>query len=145
MGEKPFRTKQVSEWLWTHAAGSFEDMTSLGKGLRGPSWRSRFPSSHRSGGGPDSKDGTVKCAFQIDGDAHRVVEGVLIPTTKRLTACISSQVGCSLACKFCATGKLKLLKNLTAGEMFDQVQMLNTLAHEQYDKGLVQHRLHGHG
>ena len=83
-----------------------------------------------------SKDGTVKCAFQIDGDAHRVVEGVLIPTTKRLTACISSQVGCSLACKFCATGRLKLLKNLTAGEMYDQVEMLNVLANQQHGKSL---------
>ncbi|MEC8361005.1 MAG: 23S rRNA (adenine(2503)-C(2))-methyltransferase RlmN, partial [Bacteroidota bacterium] len=136
MGEKPFRTKQVSEWLWTHAAGSFEEMTSLGKGLRSKLEESFTLSRIDQVEAQHSKDGTVKCAFQIDGDAHRVVEGVLIPTTKRLTACISSQVGCSLACKFCATGRLKLLKNLTAGEMYDQVQMLNTLAHQQYDKGL---------
>ncbi len=136
MGEKPFRTKQVSEWLWTHAAGSFEEMTSLGKGLRSKLEESFTLRRIDQVEAQHSKDGTVKCAFQIDGDAHRVVEGVLIPTTKRLTACISSQVGCSLACKFCATGRLKLLKNLTAGEMYDQVQMLNTLAHQQYDKGL---------
>ena len=136
LGEKPFRAKQVSEWLWTHAAGSFEEMTSLGKGLR-----EKLDASFSLGRidqveAQQSRDGTVKCAFQIDGDAHRVVEGVLIPTTKRLTACISSQVGCSLACKFCATGKLKLLKNLTAGEMFDQVQMLNAMAHDRHGKGL---------
>lgn len=136
MGEKPFRSKQVEEWLWTHAAGSFEDMTSLGKGLRAKLEASFSLSRIDQVEAQHSKDGTVKCAFQIDGDAHRVVEGVLIPTTKRLTACISSQVGCSLACKFCATGRLKLLKNLTAGDMFDQVQMLNVLAHQQYDKGL---------
>ena len=136
MGEKPFRSKQVEEWLWTHAAGSFEDMTSLGKGLRAKLEASFSLARIDQVEAQHSKDGTVKCAFQIDGDAHRVVEGVLIPTTKRLTACISSQVGCSLACKFCATGRLKLLKNLTAGDMFDQVQMLNVLAHQQYDKGL---------
>ena len=136
MGEKPFRTKQVSEWLWTHAAGSFEDMTSLGKDLRAKLAKSFTLKRIDQIEAQHSKDGTVKCAFQIDGDSHRVVEGVLIPTTKRLTACISSQVGCSLACKFCATGRLKLLKNLTAGEMYDQVEMLNTLAHQQHGKGL---------
>ena len=136
MGEKAFRSKQVEEWLWTHAAGSFQDMTSLGKGLRSKLEQTFTLTRIDQIEAQHSKDGTVKCAFQIDGDAHRVVEGVLIPTTKRLTACISSQVGCSLACKFCATGRLKLLKNLTAGDMFDQVQMLNVLAHQQHDKGL---------
>jgi len=136
LGEKPFRTKQVSEWLWTHAAGSFEEMTSLGKGLRSKLSESFSLSRIELAEAQYSKDGTVKCAFQIDGDDQRVVEGVLIPTKKRVTACISSQVGCGLACKFCATGRLKLLKNLTAGEMYDQVQMLNALAHKQHDKGL---------
>ena len=93
MGEKPFRTKQVSEWLWTHAAGSFDDMTSLGKGLRAKLAESFSLRRIDQVEAQHSKDGTVKCAFQIDGDAHRVVEGVLIPTSKRLTACISSQVG----------------------------------------------------
>jgi 23S rRNA (adenine2503-C2)-methyltransferase len=136
MGEMPFRAKQVSEWLWTHAAGSFDDMTSLGKGLRAKLAEAFTLSRIAQVEAQQSSDGTVKCAFQVDGDAHRVVEGVLIPTTKRLTACISSQVGCSLACKFCATGRLKLLKNLTAGEMYDQVQMLDTLARAHHGKGL---------
>ena len=136
MGEKPFRAKQVSEWLWTHAAGSFDDMTSLGRGLRAKLAEAFSLSRIVQVEAQQSSDGTVKCVFQVDGDAHRVVEGVLIPTTKRLTACISSQVGCSLACKFCATGRLKLLKNLTAGEMYDQVQMLDTLARAQHGKGL---------
>ena len=82
MGEKPFRTKQVSEWLWTHAAGSFEEMTSLGKGLRSKLQESFTLSRIDQVEAQHSKDGTVKYAFQIDGDAHRVVEGVLIPTTK---------------------------------------------------------------
>ena len=136
LGEQPFRAKQVSEWLWTHGAGSFDGMTSLGKDLREKLKDSFALERIHQVEAQRSKDGTVKCAYQIDGDEHRVVEGVLIPTPKRLTACISSQVGCSLACKFCATGRLKLLKNLTAGDMFDQVQMLNVLAHEQQGKGL---------
>ena len=83
MGEKPFRTKQVTEWLWTHGAGSFDDMTSLGKGLRAKLAESFSLSRIDQVEAQHSKDGTVKCAFQIDGDAHRVVEGVLIPTTRQ--------------------------------------------------------------
>jgi 23S rRNA (adenine2503-C2)-methyltransferase len=81
-----------------------------------------------------SRDGTVKCAFKVDtiksGDLN-IIEGVLIPTKSRTTACISSQVGCSLACDFCATGRLKLMKNLTAAEMYDQVEMIATIARER--------------
>jgi len=81
-----------------------------------------------------SKDKTIKCAFEVD--AKSVIEGVLIPTKKRTTACISSQVGCSLACEFCATGRLKLLRNLTAGEIFDQVFYLKNEANNRYQKSL---------
>ena len=82
-----------------------------------------------------STDKTIKCAF--DTTDKRVIEGVLIPTSKRITACISSQVGCSLACKFCATGKLKLMRNLTAGEMVDQVVYLRDQAISRYDTQLT--------
>jgi 23S rRNA (adenine2503-C2)-methyltransferase len=81
-----------------------------------------------------SKDKTIKCAFEVD--KNSVVEGVLIPTKKRMTACISSQVGCSLACTFCATGRLKLLRNLSAGEIYDQVFHLKNEANAQYQKSL---------
>ena len=81
-----------------------------------------------------SKDKTIKCAFEVD--KNSVVEGVLIPTKKRMTACISSQVGCSLACTFCATGRLKLLRNLSAGEIYDQVYHLKNEANAQYQKTL---------
>ncbi len=135
-GEKPFRAKQISEWLWSHGAGRFEDMSNLSKSLRTTLEDSFSLERVSLTESQKSTDGTVKCAFAIDGNEARVVEGVLIPTTKRLTACISSQVGCSLACKFCATGKLKLLKNLTAGEMYDQVEMLNALALENHGKPL---------
>ena len=93
LGEQPFRAKQVSEWLWTHGAGSFDGMTSLGKDLREKLKDSFALERIHQVEAQRSKDGTVKCAYQIDGDEHRVVEGVLIPTTKRLTACISSQEG----------------------------------------------------
>jgi 23S rRNA (adenine2503-C2)-methyltransferase len=77
-----------------------------------------------------SSDKTIKCGFKtIDG---QIIEGVLIPTSKRMTACISSQAGCSLSCAFCATGKLKLMKNLSAGEIVDQVVELNELATSNY-------------
>jgi len=82
-----------------------------------------------------SKDKTIKCAFTIE--EGKVVEGVLIPTKSRTTACISSQVGCSLSCTFCATGRLKLLRNLSAGEIVDQVVYLKNQAEERYGQNLT--------
>jgi len=82
-----------------------------------------------------STDGTVKCAFKT-WDGH-VVEGVLIPTPTRLTACISSQIGCSLTCSFCATGKLKRIRNLDAAEIVDQVTLIDDLALKYHKKGLT--------
>ena len=87
-----------------------------------------------------SKDGTVKCAFEVEKKKPTdlsVVEGVLIPTRKRMTACISSQVGCSLACKFCATGRLKLMKNLSAAEMYDQVENIASIARKEFYTNLT--------
>ena len=81
-----------------------------------------------------SADRTIKSAFKLFDDNN--VEGVLIPTKSRMTACISSQVGCSLSCKFCATGKLDRLRNLNADEMYDQVFMLNELAQKNYQQKL---------
>ena len=82
-----------------------------------------------------SSDKTIKCAFSVG--EGKVVEGVLIPTTSRTTACISSQVGCSLACTFCATGKLKLMRNLTAGEIVDQVVYLKNQSENRYNTPLT--------
>ena len=77
-----------------------------------------------------SSDRTIKSAFKLyDGS---VVEGVLIPTTNRMTACVSSQIGCSLTCKFCATGKLKLLRNLDPGEIYDQVVAIKRQSEKHY-------------
>jgi 23S rRNA (adenine2503-C2)-methyltransferase len=118
-GEPAFRARQVHEWIWAKRARSFEAMSNLPKGLR------QILEDHfeiRSITIADkqiSRDGTIKYAFRLH--EGQVVEGVLIPTENRTTACISSQVGCSLTCKFCATGRLKLLKNLEPYEIYDQV------------------------
>ena len=133
-GEKPFRAKQVYEWLWTKSVTNFDAMTSLGKDLRTKLSEWFILNAAVSADEQISSDRTIKTAFHVEND--RVVEGVLIPTTSRMTACISSQVGCSLACKFCATGKLKLMKNLQAGEIYDQVVYLARAAEERYNTPL---------
>jgi 23S rRNA (adenine2503-C2)-methyltransferase len=134
LGEPAFRSRQIESWIWDKGAYSFEQMTNLGDGLREKLNENFALSRVEIGETQVSRDGTVKCSFEIA--ANQVVEGVLIPTSKRMTACISSQVGCSLACAFCATGRLKLLKNLTGGEIVDQVRRLAELAQEHHGKGL---------
>lgn len=118
-GEKPFRAKQVYEWLWNKSAKNFEQMTNLSVGLR-ELLNEHFTINHiKVDHMQRSADGTIKNAVTLfDG---MVVESVLIPTEKRITACVSSQVGCSLACKFCATARLKRQRNLSADEIYDQV------------------------
>jgi 23S rRNA (adenine2503-C2)-methyltransferase len=130
IGEKAFRAKQIYEWLWKKNAASFEEMTNLSKDLR-TLLEANFIIDHIVLDDQQiSSDKTIKCAFSVG--PGKVVEGVLIPTSSRMTACISSQVGCSLACKFCATGRLKLMKNLSAGEIVDQVVYLRNQAEERY-------------
>ena len=129
-----FRAKQVWEWLWKKRATSFEEITSLAKNTRNL-FNDKFIINpikiHRA---ERSQDGTIKYSFQLyDG---LLVEGVLIPSRKRVTACVSSQVGCSLACKFCATGTLNLKRNITASEIYDQVFILNEEAISNFGKPL---------
>lgn len=129
-----FRAKQIMDWLWKKNVGSFEEMKNIGKNLQ-EFLNSNFIIDKVSLKDQQiSKDKTIKCAFEVD--KNSIVEGVLIPTKKRMTACISSQVGCSLACTFCATGRLKLLRNLSAGEIYDQVFHLKNEANSQYQKSL---------
>lgn len=135
MGEKKFRANQVYEWLWKKNAGSFEEMTNLSVTLRESLENDFYIDRITLDEEQVSSDKTIKCAFDVG--EGKVVEGVLIPTTNRMTACISSQVGCSLGCTFCATGQLKLLKNLSAGEIYDQVVYLKKLAEERYGKNLT--------
>ncbi len=135
LGEPSFRAKQLEEWLWTRAAGSFEEMSNLPRSFREALAERYTLERIRLVEKQVSVDRTIKCAFEVA--PGRVVEGVLIPTTERMTACISSQVGCSLACAFCATGRLKMLQNLSAGEMYDQVETIRALADSHYGVGLT--------
>lgn len=135
MGEKAFRAKQIYEWLWQKDAAHFSEMTNLSLPLREKLDQHYYIDHIHVTDQQISVDRTIKCAFSID--EGKVVEGVLIPTTSRTTACISSQVGCSLACKFCATGKLKLMRNLTAGEIVDQVVYLRNQAESRYNTPLT--------
>jgi 23S rRNA (adenine2503-C2)-methyltransferase len=134
IGEKKFRAKMVFEWLWKRGAHQFDEMHNVSKKVIEHLDANFFIDAIRIGDIQKSNDKTIKCAF--DSYDNQITEGVLIPTTSRVTACISSQVGCSLACKFCATGRLKLMRNLTAGEIYDQVLLLNKMADEEYGQRL---------
>lgn len=117
--EKPFRGNQVYEWLWSKGSHSFEDMTNISKETR-THLEENFVINHIEVDDiQKSNDGTIKNAVKLhDG---LIVESVLIPTKSRTTACVSSQVGCSLDCKFCATARLKRMRNLNPDEIYDQV------------------------
>ncbi|REJ82987.1 MAG: 23S rRNA (adenine(2503)-C(2))-methyltransferase RlmN [Bacteroidetes bacterium] len=130
IGEKSFRAKQIWEWIWGRQARSFDEMTNLSIQLRtklGNDFDFPVVSIDTF---QVSRDRTIKNAFKLD-DGN-IVEGVLIPTENRMTACVSSQVGCSLTCAFCATGKLERIRNLEAEEIFDQVVMIRNQAMENY-------------
>jgi 23S rRNA (adenine2503-C2)-methyltransferase len=130
-GEKPFRAKQVFEWLWKKRARSFDEMTNLSQSLRQKLSDAFTFNTIKPDVVQKSNDGTVKIGFRLhDGN---LVEGVLIPTAKRMTACVSSQVGCSLSCTFCATGYLKRQRNLKHYEVFDQVAIIDEIAQKQFD------------
>ncbi len=134
-GEAKFRAKQVYEWLWKKSAHSFDEMSNLSKPLRDWLKENFVINAVVISDMQVSSDRTIKCAMRLsDGN---VVESVLIPTPTRMTACISSQVGCSLTCKFCATGKLKRLRNLNADEIYDQVALVKNLAETKYDQALT--------
>ena len=134
-GEAKFRAKQIYEWLWQKTAHSFDDMSNLSKPLRDWLNDNFVINGVVVSDMQVSSDRTIKCAMKlIDGN---VVESVLIPTKTRMTACISSQVGCSLTCKFCATGKLKRLRNLNADEIYDQVALVKNLAETKYNQTLT--------
>ena len=134
MGEKAFRARQIYSWLWEKSCRDFDAMSNLSVELRErlkAQFEIRMVQTHRS---QKSEDQTIKNAFQLyDG---KIIEGVLIPTPNRMTACVSSQVGCSLSCKFCATGYMERERNLNADEIYDQVVLLNRQALEYYDQPL---------
>ena len=134
-GEKAFRAKQLNEWLFQKGARSFEEMSNLSLDLRQKLKENFTFLSLETDLVQTSNDGTVKSRFKLhDGN---LVEGVLIPTKSRMTACISSQVGCSLACSFCATGKMKRVRNLNPLEIFDQVNVINEQAKANHGMNLT--------
>lgn len=134
-GEKPFRAKQVYEWLWKKGAFSFEEMTNLSKDLRWYLDENFEINAVSEDVMQQSNDGTIKMRLKLhDGE---LIEGVIIPTPTRTTACVSSQVGCSLSCKFCATGFMDRKRNLEPDEIFDQVVIMNQKALENYGSTLT--------
>ena len=134
-GDKAFRGNQVYEWLWQKSAHSFDGMTNLSKITRGM-LKDNFVINHiRVDQMQRSNDGTIKNAVQLhDG---LIVESVLIPTETRTTACVSSQVGCSLDCKFCATARLKRMRNLNPDEIYDQVVAIDNQSRLYFDRPLT--------
>jgi 23S rRNA (adenine2503-C2)-methyltransferase len=132
MGEKKFRAKQVYEWLWQKHAMSFADMTNLSKDLRQKLGESFSLPALTVDATQYSADGTIKSRFRTH-DGH-FVEGVMIPTTSRYTACISSQIGCSLSCKFCATGYLERKRNLEFDEIYDELVLINQQCERVHEK-----------
>lgn len=133
IGEKPFRAKQIYSWLWERSARTFDEMTNLSLSLRETLKEHFVIRPIIEDVTQMSSDGTVKKRFRLH-DGH-LMESVLIPVTykDRYTVCVSCQVGCSLSCSFCATGKMKRVRNLDPGEIYDQVVMINQLSLERYD------------
>jgi 23S rRNA (adenine2503-C2)-methyltransferase len=140
-GQPSFRAKQVYQWLFQKGVTSFDEMTNLSKDLR--TWLSEtfFIGTLRETSRQTSKDGTVKCLFDL-GDGQ-LIESVLIPelypdgVADRLTVCVSSQVGCVFGCRFCATGKMGFFRNLHEWEIADQWLKMNAIAWENHQKQIT--------
>ena len=132
---KSFRANQIFHWIWKKSVKSFDEMSNLPENLLKflkDNFVINFIKVHRM---QKSSDGTIKNAIKLfDG---YIVECVLIPTNNRITACVSSQVGCSLNCKFCATAKLNRMRNLNPDEIYDQVVLINQQSIEHFDRPLT--------
>jgi 23S rRNA (adenine2503-C2)-methyltransferase len=133
--EPVFRAKQVYDWLWSKGVIDFNQMSNLSKKVREYLENNFVINAVQIHELQISSDKTIKCAMRLHD--NYVVESVLIPHRLRMTACISSQVGCSLSCTFCATGKLKRMRNLNADEIFDQVVLIKNTAAEKYKAPLT--------
>jgi len=136
-GEPAFRVKQIYEWLWLKGATSFDEMTNLSKSLRQKLADNFEIRAIQEDVVQNSSDGTIKTRYKLHDD--HMIEAVLIPVPEkdRYTVCVSSQVGCSLTCKFCATGQMKRMRNLDPGEIYDQVKMVNEQSIERYGHRLT--------
>ena len=132
--DQAFRGNQVYQWLWQKGIHDFEGMTNLSKSTRSL-LETHFVINHIDiDQQQKSNDGTIKNAVKLHDNL--VVESVLIPTASRTTACVSSQVGCSLDCKFCATAKIKRMRNLNADEIYDQVVAMDQQSRLYFDRPL---------
>lgn len=136
-GEPKFRATQVYDWIWAKKKRSFEEMTNLSKDLRSRLSEHFVFNAIRLDKEQISADGTIKSRFELHDGGF--IESVLIPVVKdnRFTVCVSSQIGCSLACSFCATGKMKRVRNLDPGEIYDQVVMVNEQAIKHFGHPLT--------
>jgi 23S rRNA (adenine2503-C2)-methyltransferase len=135
LGEKKFRAKQIHEWLWQKGVTTIDEMSNLSLAFKDTLKKYFVLEAVEINHSQFSTDGTVKNRFVLH-DGY-FIEGVLIPTEHRLTACVSSQVGCSLTCKFCATGKMDRKRNLDYTEIVDQVMHINKQCEKQYNKKLT--------
>ena len=130
-----FRVKQINEWLWKKRVSKFQEMTSLSVSIRNLLSENFIIKPVIIDNQEKSVDKTIKYALKLYDEL--VVEAVLIPSKKRITACVSSQAGCSLNCSFCATGKLKLKRNLSSAEIYDQVFILNEESKKNFEKPIT--------
>jgi 23S rRNA (adenine2503-C2)-methyltransferase len=136
-GEPRFRAKQVYEWLWAKSAADWDDMTNIPKSLRAKLAERHTFHALAEDKTQHSADGTVKTRW-LTHDGHRI-ESVLIPVPddNRYTVCVSTQVGCSLTCAFCATGRMGRKRNLSPAEIYDQVAGVNRQSLKQFGKPLT--------
>tara|TARA_B100001758_G_C18414194_1_gene618161 strand:- start:3626 stop:4672 length:1047 start_codon:yes stop_codon:yes gene_type:complete len=135
IGEKSFRAKQAYKWIWQKSVVSFSEMTNLSKTIREDLDKNFKINNALVNFHKRSKDGTIKNSIKLHDGLF--IESVLIPTKSRITVCVSSQVGCSLNCKFCATSLLKRMRNLSADEIYDQVVLMNKQSIAYYKKSLT--------
>lgn len=137
LGQPQFRAKQIYEWIWKKGVTSFDQMTNVPAAMREHLNSNYTLQSLSIDTKQHSSDGTIKVRFKTHDGFF--IEGVLIPAPEieRLTACVSSQVGCSLTCSFCATGKMKRERNLDFDEIYDQVYYLSKLSLEHYERPLT--------
>ena len=126
--EKAFRAKQLNDWLWKKNIASFQEMINIPKSLQEKLKENFSFLQTKIAKEVASSDNTVKFLFQLYDNEQ--IEGVLIPSRGRVTACVSSQVGCALKCSFCATGMLGFKRNLIFWEIVDQYVLMNRRALE---------------
>jgi 23S rRNA (adenine2503-C2)-methyltransferase len=136
-GEKPFRAKQIYEWLWAKGVTDVDEMSNLSLSLRQMLKSDYTLHTLTEDKRQLSSDGTIKCRWRLH-DGH-LIESVLIPVPEddRYTVCVSTQVGCSLTCSFCATGRMGRKRNLSAGEIYDQVHLVNLINQEVHGRGIT--------